>query len=233
MLAGMNARWLSLAITLLVPLRAHALCVRVAQHPTVLNDAVAAPPEGGLVVSTTVDGVGPDEGEALQPTWQFKTSTGSEKPDMVALAPGLVLYRLPPSVTAAELHDGTKARATVTSVSGKIAELAAPSVSTIRHTTRRGLRGNFASVQVALRTPVPTDALALVVFSANGKRARSFASVSGGATDVVVYAQQRCSALPNGTVESKVGERVTVRWVDKFGRLSAPSKPIKIGIGKP
>ncbi|MBA3499454.1 MAG: hypothetical protein H0T65_03720, partial [Deltaproteobacteria bacterium] len=42
------------------------------------------------------------------------------------------------------------------------------------------------------------------------------------------YLQRDCLTLPNGTVPSKKGDKVTLFWVDAHGRKSAFTKPMTI-----
>ena len=83
--------------------------------------------------------------------------------------------------------------------------------------------GTFAE-----KVAVPADTIALVAFDAKTKTARSFARITNATTELFIYAQGRCSALPNGTIASKAGDKLVLRWVDKYGRWSAPSKSITV-----
>lgn len=213
---------------LLAPRTADALCAMPRMHPAVLNDGVAAPDDGGLLVVTEIDHLPGNEGEAFQPDWRFKTAKTNEKPTLVTLAPGLVRYALPAKVAAAELHDGTQARGKITRATAALPALAAPKVAKIHHETFRTRRGNGAITTVVLDGAAPADVVALVVLDAKTGKPRSFGRATAGATEVTVYSQGRCSALPNGTVETRAGERVTLLWVDKHGRSSPATKPVTV-----
>jgi hypothetical protein len=67
----------------------------------------------------------------------------------------------------------------------------------------------------------------MVLADAKGK-ARSFGVVSKDDKEVTVYAHPRCGVVPNDTVESKVGDRVTLFWVDASGRRSPASKAVTV-----
>lgn len=217
-----------IAGNLLAPRTADALCAMPRLHPVVINDGAVAPEDGGLLVVTDIDHQPGEEGEAYQPTWRFKTAKTREKPTIVTLAPGLVRYALPAKVAAAELHDGKKARGKITRATAALPALAAPKVTRIHHETFKSMRGNGATTTVVLDGAVPDDVIALVVLDAKTGKARSFGRAAAGSTEVTVYAQGRCSALPNGTVETRAGERVSLMWVDKHGRTSPAGKPIEV-----
>jgi hypothetical protein len=223
------------AVSLVSPRAANALCIAPHQQPAIVNDGVAAPPDGGLLVATATDHRKPDEGEAAQPAWRLRDGTKVSKPAIVTLAPGLVVYRLPAGMVAAELHDGTIARATFSSMSAadaaKLAPLAAPAATRIATTTVSGTRGSSTTTIVSLTAPAPANALALVLYDAKTKRPLSYGLVVAGATEVNVHAQGRCSALPNGTSIARPKTRAFVRWVDAHGRLSAPTKAIVVAKG--
>jgi hypothetical protein len=145
------------------------------------------------------------------------------------LAPGLVLYKLPdetPDKTA-ELIGQKKLRGKLTLFTPKdsLPIPAAPEVDKIVHTKRTG-RLASASTQITTKSPAPDGVIAIVIVGNDGK-ARSFGRVEKGST-FYGFQHGRCGVLPNGTVESKIGETVTVFWVDKYGQKSAPSKPVKI-----
>ncbi|CAN5865345.1 hypothetical protein BH11MYX2_BH11MYX2_32550 [soil metagenome] len=224
----------SLVVALLLPTTtAHALCVVPEQHPVVVNDGVHAPADGGLVVATTNKHTGTGtEGEAWQPTWVFVHGAKTQKPTLVALAPGLAVYRLPAGTTDADLSDGTNVRAHVVAGDASYKALAAPLVQTVSHLTARSIRGSTGATTVTIKGDVPTTAIAMLILDAKTKKAFSYGLVQPASGPVLaVYAQGRCSALPNGTVAPRVGQRVILQWVDSLGRLSAASKSIAIRKG--
>lgn len=212
---------------------AQALCVVPSQHPVVMNSGVDAPMGGGLLVSTSNSG--PNEGEAMQPTWVLQSGTRSEPPVVRTLAPGLVVYALPAGMPTADLFDGKASRGTVTATTVAVAEqparLAAPAVKRITHVRVAGPRGSSGTTTVTLRAVPPEGAVAMIVLDAKSKRAMSYGFVVAGAMEVVVYAQARCSALPNGTVETVARSKVLLEWVDRYGRVSSPSKPTRVARG--
>jgi len=80
---------------------------------------------------------------------------------------------------------------------------------------------------VTLDGPPPAGVVALVLADAKGKP-RSFGLVADAATEIQVYAHGRCGVVPNGTVESSIGDKVTLFWVDASGRKSPASKAMTI-----
>lgn len=147
-------------------------------------------------------------------------------PSIDTLAPGLAVYRLPPRATSVKLVAGKTTIATATTSKAKPADLSAPRVTTVRHERTLGRRPS-AYTRVMLDGGVPAGMAALVLADAKGK-ARSFGLVDPTSNEITVYAHSRCGTVANNTVESSVGDKVTLRWVDQSGRLSPPSKVIRV-----
>lgn len=207
-----------------------AKCARMHQQPKVLTASVELPVDGGGIVVGTqnVPYDLPDQGEALQKSWGFLTGRDLMQPVITVIAPGLVVYGVQPNMrTTGELTTGSKVIAKLTVTKDKVAKLAAPKVKAITHVMARGRFS--AATNVALDGSAPADAIAMVLFDGNGA-ARSWREVPPLATMVEVYGNRRCGVLPNGTIESKAGEKVTVAWLDKYGRLSAQSKLVAIRV---
>ena len=209
-----------------LPARAGAECAAPRQHPVVLDDGAE---DGAIVVATAGGFSGDDEGEALQPSWTFKAGATTAKPVITTPAPGLAVYALPKGVTSAELFDGKASRARATRGTQMIPPpLAAPAVKAIQRTQTALRRGTTNThTVVTLSGPPPSGAVALVVADAKGT-ARSYGIVDTGEANITVYSQVRCSVVPKGTVDSKIGDKVTLRYVDKRGRLGAASKAVAI-----
>jgi hypothetical protein len=204
---------------------ADAKCAMQHQKPVVLTKEVAVPADGGgIVVGTaSVPYDDPDLGEALQKSWGFVTGRDLMQPVVKVLAPGLVVYGVQPKGrTTGELTDGKATIAKLTVTKDKVAKLAAPTVKEIRQDTIMDRRWS-PTTTVSLASPVPADAIAIVLFDARSK-ARSWHAVTAGANDAIAYERRRCQTVPNGTVESEIGDKVSVAWVDRYGRMSPPSK---------
>lgn len=229
----MRARF-ALAVVAMVAMirapRAYALCARPMERSEVLNDNATTPADGGLVVATSF-GIADQATAPLTPKWTFKVGATDTKPVLKTLAPGLVVFILPPGATAAELNDGAATRGHVSRATTKAAPVAAPKVKAIKHTMVTAMRGNTNITTVTIIDGVPDDVIAMVVLDAKTGTARSFGTASPGSPTVNVYVQGRCSALPNNTTITKAGDRVVLRWVDKLGRLSPATKAIKVAKG--
>jgi hypothetical protein len=141
------------------------------------------------------------------------------------------VYRLPAAAGDATLLDGTNVIAKVTTIRTQPAQLTAPKVKGVRHEKTIGRRAS-AYTMVALDGAVPEGVVAMVLADAKGK-ARSFGLVSKDAKEVTVYAHPRCGVVPNNTVESKVGDKVTLFWVDANGRRSPASRAVTVTGKKP
>ena len=213
-----------------------AKCAMDKLRPKILTASVAVPVGGGGIVvgteSVSDDIVGDDvvgDGEAVQPTWGFLTGRDLSKPVITVIAPGLVVYRVQPTTrTTGELSDGSHVIATLTVTKDKVAKLPAPKVVSIKQASARvGSTGRSTTTSVQLAGTAPADAVAIVLFDAK-RSARSWREVTAGEAVVEVFHHGRCEVLPNGTIESKIGDKVTVAWVDKYGRLSTSSRVVAI-----
>lgn len=212
---------------------AAAKCAMQHQQPKVLTASVAAPVDGGgIVVGTqSVPYDLPEQGEALQKSWGFLTGRDISQPVTTVLAPGLVVYSAQRNTrSTGELNDGTKVIAKLTQTNDKVAKLAAPRLVAI-HQPTFGEKRYRPTTTVTLDGTVPADAVAIVLFDAKHK-ARSWREVTAGDSEVAAFARGRCEVVPNGTVESRIGDKVSVAWVDKYGRLSPKSKLVVI-TGRP
>lgn len=219
---------LVLLAALLSPVPAEALCARPVMQPVVMTPDVTTS-DGGIVVGTEAgfESQRKDKGEATQPTWTIKTKSGSVKPKLVELAPGLVVYQLPDKVDGGELFDGTKVIAKLARAKGPSSKLAAPAPTKLTYQEWPSPRGNSQKT-AALFSAIPADAIALIVVDAATNKPRSYGLVGAGVLEVTVYGRGRCSALPNGTSPTVASDKVILRWVDKTGAVSADSKPIVV-----
>jgi hypothetical protein len=204
---------------------AHADCALMGLAPKVLSapDVVLAP-DGGIVVGAVSEDRGSlDSGDiAVQAEWKIIVKAGTITPKIDVLAPGLAVYRA--SVDAFELKNGDETLIKATRSAAKRDALAAPKVKSIKFDaplSRRSVR----RVEVMLDGAPPAGAIALVLADAKGK-AKSWGPVAGSV--FYPFNHRDCMVLPNGTVPSKKGERVTLFWVDDSGRKSAYTKPVTI-----
>lgn len=221
-------------VSLVLARPADARCARSGLAPEVLTAEVAVPADGGgIVVGTKVVSGDQDQGEAPAKGWGFLTGRDLAVPVITTLAPGLVVYAPPSGTrTTGELTTGSKVVAKLTPSTTKIAKLTAPSVQSISHSHYYRGRGRSSTTTVTLTGKVPADAVALVLVDARTKKAQTWGAVTAGKNSVVVYAQRRCSTLPDGTIEPSPGRQVILRWVDKYGRVSTDSAPAVVSGSK-
>ena len=205
-----------------------AKCAMSHLRPKVVTTAPTV--GGGIVVATEqVSYDVKDEGDATQPTWKLEMGGSSSAPKIESLAPGLAVYRLPATAGTATLLDGKTVIAKVTTSKAKPTMLPAPKIKSITHDVTTGRRSSAFTTAIIDGAP-PAGAVALVLADAKGT-ARSFGLV-GTDSKITVYAHGRCGVVPNNTVESTLGDKVTLFWVDQSGNKSPASAVIKVG-GKP
>ena len=188
----------------------------------------ALPADGGIVIAALPDRAGKlGTGDAaLKHELVIK---GVTKPITRTLAPGLAVLAVPASTT--EIYDQTgKPVLAIKTTTDKPKLAPAPVVKAIEYTLgrRRGIEQVFVTID-----KLPADALAVVLSDPKGKP-KSWGLVTkntGGR--LLGYSSTSCQALPNGTVPSKEGDQVIVQLVDAYGRLSAPTKPLRITLVGP
>ena len=215
-----------LVALLFLPAVADADCALMGLAPQVLSKPdVALPVDGGIVVgAVSIDRGSLASGDvAVQPAWKFVVPMGTITPVIDTLAPGLAVYRA--STDNLELVDDkdtslAKARRSET----KRDKLAAPKVKTIKYDAPMSRR-SIKRVEVTLDGGPPPGAIALVLADAKGTP-KSWGPVAGSV--FYPYLQRDCLTLPNGTVPSGKGDKVTLFWVDEAGRKSAYTKPMTI-----
>lgn len=214
------------------PSLARADCARVGLAPKVLTPVNAlVPRDGGVVVAAVPEARGKlDPGDAaVQSGWRIKIGGDSVKPPIDVLAPGLAVYRAAvANAFKVELSNGDAVLATVRVTRDKTDLLPAPKI--IRVWFEQPLsRHSTTQVGVELDGDVPAGAVALVLADDQGVP-RSWTLTSAGAgSKLYAYSSGDCRALPNGTIPSKTGDKITLFWVDSVGMKSAATKPIQIG----
>jgi hypothetical protein len=212
-------------LALLLPLDARADCAMLGLVPKVLTkpDATLAP-DGGVVVGAVSQDRGPlDSGDiAMQPRWTFVVPMGTITPAIESLAPGLAVYKT--SADNVELRDETGAVLAKATHGAAVDKLAAPKVKSIKYDAPMSKR-SIQRIEVMLDGAAPPGVIALVLADAKGT-AKSWGPVAGSV--FYPYLRRDCLALPNGTVPSGKGDKVTLFWVDEHGRKSAFTKPMMI-----
>lgn len=190
----------------------------------------ALPPDGGIVIAALFDQRGRlDPGDpALAHTFKIKSGA---KLTTRSLAPGLAVVAVPRAT--GELLDDAGTSVLAWKAGAKAAPPAAPVVTKIVYSGQQ-LRHGSEHVFVGIDN-LPADALAIVIADAKGTP-RSFALVGPAKPDQpggYGYLSSDCQALPNGTVASRPGDKVTVMVVDAYGRISPRSKPMVVTGTKP
>lgn len=213
---------------------ADAGCARTELSPTVLTpDGATLPSDGGVLVGWQVsvyDSKKPQH--ALGPTFRGKDGNTSVDLQPRQIAPGVYVYR--PASTgkgALSLFDGKDKVGTWPrgGVTDKLS-LAAPDASsaTLTVDTNPRYQKQTFSVDVA---GVPDAAVGVLTYDDKGT-ALAFATVPHdrvGATTIVPYASPgRCAFDPDGMHPPTAGSKVTIAWVDPFGRIGPPSKVLVV-----
>ena len=219
---------------------ATAKCAMPSVGSAVITPATAKlPADGGVLVGATasfeVQISGADT--ALNPTWRFGDGSKELVPVLVTLAPGLVVYRPPAGMTGAlTLKDGKAEIAKLTVTADKPAALAAPEPhSLVLNKVAERYGGFRLQIDAKLKTAVPAGAVAIVVLAVTkkGNVPRSWVRVEANATDAQVAGSSgRCDPGVPGEIMSKAGDKVVLAYVDAYGRLSKPSRPVNIKRGK-
>ncbi len=204
------------------PTASDAKCAFQQISPRVLNADGELPARDGRVVIGGESDVGDSPGAPETLAWKVGTTTAK----LDVLAPGLIAVTGDGTAGRRELTRDGAAPTAVTWGSREPRTVPAPRASMIRqHITSQGRRRSLRLV-AELGADAPADALALIVYDATTNAPRSWGRASK--RTVNVYARNGCSVVPDGTVLSQPGDRVVLRWVDRFGRLSPPSKVVVI-----
>lgn len=185
----------------------------------VTSTSKSLPKDGGIVIAALNNTRGTLESGDAAMKHAFKIEGGTT----VSLAPGLAVIRV---TKAGNLVDAAgKTVVAVTAMPKPLMPLPAPEVKLVEAEARHGRRG-IENVFVSIDN-LSSAMLAVVIADGKGVP-RSFGLVNGQPIRVAAYHQHDCLALPNGTQPTKLGDTVTVRYVDSYGRLSPASKPIKV-----
>ena len=208
---------------------AHADCMMYGLAPKVLTPAgTVVPGDGGIVVAAVAEPRGKlDPGDAaVVPAWRLRVGSDVIKPPIAMIAPGLAVYRVAvANAYDAKLEDGAHAVvATVKPARRGGDPLPAPKLKRIWFVEQHSRHGGSA-VNVELDGDTPAGAIALVLADSKGN-ARSWTHAGG--TTLSPYASPDCVALPNGTIPSQAGDRVTLFWLGADGRVSPATQPLAI-----
>lgn len=208
--------------------------------PLVLTpDGAQLPADGGVLVGWTWEtrGAKRDTDPSQPPEWQLGAATKAQ------LAPGVTVYR--PKARTGKFAITGKDGAAVASfgfdASAAAVKLAAPTPTAIRRSEIIGRRGRSIRVDAELASPPPPDAIAVVVYKQRtaidfAQLDRDAAAGADAGADAQTKAKTitihrdagRCAFNPKGIEAPAGGDEITFAWVDRFGRLSKPSKAIKV-----
>jgi hypothetical protein len=120
--------------------------------------------------------------------------------------------------------------------------LAAPKPSTVRVLDYRvGSEGTATDVTLTLTNPVPSNAVAVVVYGVDAKGVvmpRSWQTVVAKQTEVTVYqtTSKPCGSRqgsPLGSIATTIGDTVRFGYVDQFGAVSPMSEVITVVAAPP
>jgi hypothetical protein len=211
------------------PSVARSECAVSGLVPVVLTRSTnELPADGGIVIAAQSQGGNLPSGEVtVQPAWRIAIGKMRITPTIQVVAPGLAVYRWVGAAGEVVLLDKDgKELVTVRATKATQPPPAAPVVKKAwRHVN--GRRHSTLEIGVEVDA-VPADAVALVLADDKGKP-RSFGPTSHrSATTLYPLYQPSCALVPNGTETTKVGDRITLLWVDDAGRVSPPSKPIVV-----
>ena len=214
---------LVLALAAVATQTAEARCITTTLEPRVLSNGF-----GVVVGELSADGAAT---QPWPPRWTMQVQGKDVTPVIETFAPGLVAYHLPPNDVSSRgvLLAGKKQLVVKQLV--KLPVLGAPELKQLVHFTTRtknpiARQRSTTRVIVRIEGAVPAAAVAIVITDADGK-ALSFGRVQAGES-LVAYWQGGCSTLPDGTEEPALGSMARVFWVDKYGRASQKSEPMKI-----
>lgn len=194
---------------------AEAVPCRVAEPtPVILTPATATIDEtGGIVVANPPANA-----------WELTQASIAQKLGLRSIAPGLVAIALPTNGMF-ELRDEKHvviASATRGPVTTK--PLPAPKPTAVKLAAAKQ-RGRDTTITALFTAKPPPSAVALIVY-VKGKP-RTWGRVTG-ATSVAVFRGSCQTTPPHGTVAPRLGETVTLVWLDETGHVSAASAAIKI-----
>ena len=221
-------------------------CPVFTPSPEILQRSDSVLADGvGLVVRSGYEMAGKtasDVDASLQPTWKFTRSLrkGAAKiaTTMEPLAPGLTRY-VPAGGTGAiavtvagKLHRVTLAPP---ATKQRIRPLPAPTPVRITmqlYPVRGGGRPS-AVATAALQDPRPTSVVAVIVYGIDDKgiaTPRSFMKTYDNtlALPVYTFSTRNCEPPVPTTIASNIGDQIALAWVDKLGRVSPRSAPMKI-----
>lgn len=222
-----------LAVVVAAPIPAAAgPCVITGLDPDVLTPTGAKIAKGGgVIVATVQSGKGTTDDASIQPAWRWKVGSNYVRPTHTTRAPGLTVYTLPAGAKLLVNDARTRMADVVAGDDAKL--LAAPKLSAARDEATlvqqtSGVSFIYHTLELELTERPPDDALALVIYGADGV-ARDWLRVDSDRQQhySLSYAGNRCATPVPGRVASTAGDKLTFAWIDSSGRPSAMSAAIE------
>lgn len=209
-----------------------AKCMQLELRPHLLNTEATVTPDGGGIVIGMMGAGLDDKTERTEdlPAWKIRAGKSLVAPATTTLAPGLVVYSLPATTKGSgDLVTGKRKRlGSLSRSKGDYAPLVAPKVLAIKHSADDS-KWNNTDTLVELDGVVPGGVVAMVLFDGKGT-AITWGVANAGASSVRVYSSGHCE-VSNGTKPPTIGDKVTLAWVGRNGRLSKVTTAIAVAKG--
>ena len=221
---------------------ASAPCEQYGESDAVFTRDINRIPKGGAVLVGRAWYTGSNEFEfnpklAHDPTSAVRSKGADRLGQARVIAPGLRAFEAAgrKSVRVGKVRFGFTAKKPSPT-------LAAPKPSTVRVLDYRvGSEGQASDVTLTLTNPVPTNAVAVVVYGVDAKGVvvpRSWQTVVAKQTEVTVYqtTTKPCGSRqgsPLGSIATSIGDTVRFGYVDQFGAVSPMSDVVTVVAAPP
>lgn len=225
------------------PVAAPAKCARLSWSSMVITqNNKTVPASGGVLVGATLFGRYGGAGNQDPSVTNLSLRRGKQSVGLRVerLAPGLSKYVPRRSVRGTWNLIGTRTKRTVRFAKGARIAIRAPRVGAIKLSQtpfrgRYGSRGVHTRVTASMIGKVPANVVGVIVYRRKAKQRKRtlvpmlFQRVTAASPNIALYdSPGRCQSDVRGLIRPRVGERVYLRWVDAFGRLSALSRPVRV-----
>lgn len=185
-------------------------------------------PDGAVIAAWSPTG---ERGLHDLAKWQLRLRGKRVKTTVTTLGPGLIALTPSRRGRGLALVDGRgKAVAPVTVDANRAAPLAAPTATALFARTYYSPRQAPRDAILA-DLAVPADAVIALLYDASAPAtdpAISWTRVAPGVQATLYAAPGRCEEKPSGMRGVPVGGEVQLAWLDRFGRVSPRSAPIKV-----
>jgi hypothetical protein len=206
-----------------------AKCAMVAITPAPLTAKNASVGTGGVVVGLSYNGREGGRAQSIEKTgWKFKQGAKEVEPTVRVIAPSLAVFEF--TGDSATLVD-TKSKPLLTVKHGKDGkELTAPVIkAAIGGTSGSDMErwGTSSHLTVELSSDAPAGAIGVIIYQ--GGKAQNWSVFEAKSKLFRFNAGGHCSNDLPDTLVPTTGE-ITVAYFDGSGRVSPPSKAIKIAL---